>query len=104
MEWQINQELELLDYALKVSLLLLPILELRGGILFGESIGGPIAGVVKDHYSGTGRMLGALGDAIIRETHDDGYLPTFWMNTREDWPNCMLGSAAALAELSSVNL
>ena len=46
----------------------------------------------------------ALGDAIIRETHDDGYLPTFWMNTREDWPNCMLGSAAALAELSSVNL
>ena len=46
----------------------------------------------------------ALGDAIIRETRDDGYLPTFWMKTCEDWPNCMLGSAAALAELSSVNL
>ena len=45
-----------------------------------------------------------LGDAIIRETRDDGYLPTFWMKTCEDWPNCMLGSAAALAELSSVNL
>lgn len=37
-----------------------------GGILFGETIGGPIAGAVKDHYSGTGRMLGALGDAIMR--------------------------------------
>ena len=46
----------------------------------------------------------ALGDAIVRETHDDGYLPTFWMRTCEDWPNCMLASAAALAELSSVNL
>ena len=44
----------------------------------------------------------ALGDAIIRETHDDGYLPTFWMNTREDWPNCMLASATALAELAEI--
>ncbi len=42
----------------------------------------------------------ALGDAIVRETHDDGYLPTFWMDMREDWPNCMLASAAALAELA----
>ena len=41
----------------------------------------------------------ALGDAIIRETHDDGYLPTFWMKTCEDWPNCALASAAALVEL-----
>ena len=45
----------------------------------------------------------ALGDAIVRETHDDGYLPTFWMDSREDWPNCMLASAAALVELSRVN-
>ena len=44
-----------------------------------------------------------LGDSIIRETHDDGYLPTFWMNTRQDWPNCTLASAAALAELSRIN-
>lgn len=39
----------------------------RGGILFGESIGGPLAGAVGDHYSGTGRMLGALGDAVMRQ-------------------------------------
>lgn len=44
----------------------------------------------------------ALGDAIIRETRDDGYLPTFWMRSREDWPNCMLASAAALAELAAL--
>lgn len=45
----------------------------------------------------------ALGDAIIRETRDDGYLPTFWMDSREDWPNCMLSSAAALTQLCSDN-
>ena len=45
----------------------------------------------------------ALGDAIIRETHDDGYLPTFWMDMREDWPNCMLASATALAELAKIS-
>ena len=45
-----------------------------------------------------------LGDAIIRETHDDGYLPTFWMDSREDWPNCMLASATALAELCHEDL
>ena len=45
----------------------------------------------------------ALGDAIIRETSDDGYLPTFWMDSREDWPNCTLASAAALAQLSREN-
>ena len=40
-----------------------------------------------------------LGDAIIRETRDNGYLPTFWMDSCEDWPNCTLASAAALAEI-----
>ena len=44
----------------------------------------------------------ALGDAIIRETHDDGYLPTFWMKTCEDWPNCALAGADALNQLASV--
>jgi maltose/maltodextrin transport system substrate-binding protein len=43
-----------------------------------------------------------LGNAIVRETRDDGYLPTFWMRTREDWPNCMLASSAALCEIVSV--
>ena len=41
-----------------------------------------------------------LGDAIMRETRDDGYLPTFWFDLREDWPNCMLASAAALENLA----
>lgn len=40
-----------------------------------------------------------LGDAIIRETRENGYLPTFWMDACEDWPNCTLASAAALAEI-----
>ena len=37
-----------------------------------------------------------LANAITRETHDDGYLPTFWMKTCEDWPNCALAGADAL--------
>jgi len=44
----------------------------------------------------------ALGDALARETKDDGYLPTFWFNFCEDWPNCMLHSAAALKALDAV--
>ena len=44
-----------------------------------------------------------LGEAIIRETRDDGYLPTFWMNKREDWLNCMLASASALAALAEIS-
>jgi maltose/maltodextrin transport system substrate-binding protein len=44
-----------------------------------------------------------LGEAIIRETRDDGYLPTFWMNMREDWLNCMLASASALAALAEIS-
>ena len=41
-----------------------------------------------------------LGDSIIRETDDNGHLPTFWLKFSEDWPNCMIASAAALTELA----
>ena len=40
-----------------------------------------------------------LGASAIRETRDDGHLPTFWCCFQEDWPNCMLASAFALLEL-----
>ena len=43
-----------------------------------------------------------LANAITRETRDDGYLPTFWMKTCEDWPNCALAGADALNQLASV--
>lgn len=44
----------------------------------------------------------ALGDTLVRETGDNGYLPTFWFDFREDWPNCMIASAQALEELAAV--
>ena len=42
----------------------------------------------------------ALGDAIVRETDDKGRLPTFWFDSWEMWPNCMIASARALSELA----
>ena len=41
-----------------------------------------------------------LGEALVRETDETGYLPTFWFNHRQDWPNCMVSSSNALAELA----
>ena len=42
----------------------------------------------------------ALGDAIVRETDDKGRLPTFWFDSWEMWPNCMIASARALSDLA----
>ena len=57
-------------------------------------------------YRATGNRLDlakarTLGEAIVRETNDKGYVPTFWFDAHEDWPNCMLASARALAELAA---
>ena len=41
-----------------------------------------------------------LGDAMTRETKDDGFLPTFWSPLVENWPNCAAASAAALQNLA----
>ena len=57
-------------------------------------------------YRATGNPLDfararTLGDALIRETDENGFLPTFWLDFNENWPNCMLSSAGALMELAN---